>query len=260
MMKKSLTIGIVVMLGLAILIFVSFYMNKIRIAQSNNYVLVKFDSADGLKVNDEVRFRGVKCGMVDAIILTNDFVLVRLWLDKKIRVKDKSFVALQDFGILGGTKYIFLQPEGENLYSYPSDTLVGEKYDFNIAQIGIILQDIKKIVENAVPEKGKIDAITDTLYSALNKINLMVVKNDVDVRRAVNDIAYASNKVKMVIDSLYPAINSIKKEVDIFSEGSGSVKRILREDTVYLRLNKSLLQLNELLDEMKKNKLIKGCL
>ena len=259
-MKKTFTIGFVVLLGLFILIFVSFYMNKLRIAQSDNYVLVKFDAADGLKVNDEVRFRGVKCGMVDAIELHDDFVMVRLWLDKKVTAKDKSFVALQDYGIIGGTKYIFLQPEGENVYRYPEDTLIGERYDFNIAQIGIILQDIKKIVENSIPEKGKIDAITDTLYSALNKINQLVLKNDMDIRTAVNDIAYASNKVKMVVDSLYPAVNLIKKEIDVFSEGSGTVKRILREDTVYVRLNRSLEQLNELLEEMKRNKLIKGCL
>jgi len=258
--KKALTIGIVVLLGLSILIFVSFYMNRIRIAQSDNYVYVKFESVDGLRVNDEVRFRGVKCGMVDEIHLMKDFVLVKLWMDKKVTVLDRSFVSLQDYGIIGGTKYIFLQPEGENPYIFPKDTLLGVRYDFNLAQIGIILQDIKRIVERSMPEKGKIDAITDTIYSALNKINQIVVKNDTDIRKAVNDIAYASDKVRMIVDSLYPAMNIVKNEIDIFSEGSGTVKRILREDTVYTQLNKSLRQLNEILDDMKRNKLIKGCL
>ncbi|MDD3803553.1 MAG: MlaD family protein [bacterium] len=260
MKVKALTIGIVVILGLFILIFVSFYMNKIRIAQSDNYILVKFESVDGLRTNDEVRFRGVKCGMVDEIHLANDFVVVKLWMDKKIKVLDKSFVSLQDYGIIGGTKYIFLQPDGEREYLFPSDTLIGVRHDFNLAQIGIILQDIKKIAENSIPEKGKIDAITDTIYSALNKINKLVEKNDTDIRTAVQDIAYASDKVRLLVDSLYPAVNLIKKEIDMFSEGSGAVKRILREDTVYIQLNKSLRQLNDILDDMKKNKLIKGCM
>ncbi|MGE3062825.1 MAG: MlaD family protein, partial [bacterium] len=252
MKMKAFTIGIVVISGLSILIFVSFYMNKIRIAQSDNYVLVKFESVDGLKTNDEVRFRGVKCGMVEQITLKNDFVLVKLWMNKKVKVLNNSFVSLQDFGIIGGTKYIFLQPLGEADYNYPSDTLIGVRYDFNIAQLGIMLQEIKKIVENSMPEKGKINAITDTIYSALNKINQIVDKNDTDIRTAVKDIAHASDKVRLLVDSLYPAVNLVKKEIDVFSEGSGTVKRILREDTVYMQLNKSLRQLNEILDDMKR--------
>jgi len=260
MTKKVFTIGIVVLLGITIFIFILFYMNQIRMAQSGNYVLVKFNSTDGLKVNDEVRFRGVKCGMVDAIVLTDDFVLVRLWFDKRVKVPDKSFIALKDCGIIGGTKYIFLQPAGDSLYRYPKDTLIGEKHDFDIDQVGTILRDIKEVIEKSIPEKEKIDAITDTIFSALNKINSILLQNDAEIGRTVSDITYASNKVKMIVDSLYPAINLIKKEIEEFSGGSGSVKRILREDTVYVKLNKSLEQLNELLDKMKKNKLIKGCL
>lgn len=260
MTKKIFMIGIIAMIGIGLLIFVSFYMNKIRILRSKNYVLIKYDNADGLRKNDEVRFRGIKCGFVEDIILSNDFVLVKIWLKSDILVKDSTTADIADFGILGGTKYIMLQPQGNAFYNYPEDTLAGNRKDFNIAQIGSILSDIKLIIERAIPDEGKIDAITDTIFSALNKINKMVVSNDKDIANAVNDISYSANKIKYVVDSLYPAVITIKKEVDDFSNGNGSVKRILREDTVYVRLNESLLKLNELLEQLKKNKVIKGCL
>lgn len=258
--KKVFVIGLIIFIGISILIFLSFFMNKVRFFTDNNYVLVKFSHADGVKTNDEVRYRGVKCGTVVDVVLKRDFVVLKLWLKKDFNVGKNSFIAIQDLGIIGGTKYIFIQPSDDTLYRYPYDTLIGVNRDFNISEIGIIISDIREMVFNAIPSKERVNEIVDTLFSALKKINDIVEKNDKDINSIVTKLSYSSDKVSMIIDSIYPAMLSLKKEIEMFTEGSGSVKRILREDTVYIRLNESLKKLNRILDIIEKNKIIKGCL
>ncbi|HAF08346.1 MAG: Mce related protein [candidate division TA06 bacterium 32_111] len=258
--RKVFIIGLIVFIGVSIVIFLSFFMNRVRFFTDNNYVLVKFSHADGVKVNDEVRYRGVKCGTVVDVLLKRDFVLLKLWLKKDFTVGKNSLVAIQDLGIIGGTKYIFIQPSDDTLYRYPYDTLVGINRDFNISEIGIMVSDIREMVFNAIPSKERVDEIVDTLFSALKKINDIVEKNDKDISSIVTQLSYSSDKITTIVDSLYPAMLSLKKEIEIFSEGNGSVKRILREDTVYIRLNESLRKLNRILDQLEKNKIIKGCL
>lgn len=258
--SKIFWVGLVVFLGISILIFLSFFMNKFRFFTDNNYVLVKFTHADGVKVNDEVRYRGVKCGTVVDVILKKDFVVLKLWLKKDFKVGKNTLVAIQDLGIIGGTKYIFIQPFDDLSYSYPNDTLSGVNRDFNISQIGVMVSDIKDMVYNMIPSKDRVDEIVDTTFSALKKMNDIVKKNDNDIKEIVNQLSYSSNKISSVIDSIYPSLISLKKEIDIFVEGNGSVKKILRDDTIYIRLNESLKKINSILDNLEKNRLIRGCL
>lgn len=258
--SKIFWVGLVVFLGISILIFLSFFMNKFRLFTDNNYVLVKFTHADGVKVNDEVRYRGVKCGSVVDVTLKKDFVVLKLWLKKDFKVGKNTLVAIQDLGIIGGTKYIFIQPFDDLSYSYPAETLSGVNRDFNISQIGVMVSDIKDMVYNMIPSKERVDKIVDTTFSALKKINDIVEKNDNDIKDIVNKLSYSSNKISSVIDSIYPSLISLKKEIDIFLEGNGSVKKILRDDTIYIRLNESLKKINNILDNLGKNRLIRGCL
>jgi len=64
----------------------------------------------------------------------------------------------------------------------------------------------------------------------------------------------------MYVDTLYPALENINRQIDSYDKSNGTVKRLLNDDSSYIKLNRSIDKLELLLDEMRKNKLIKGCL
>ena len=260
MKKEIFWTGIIVLAGVLILLFISFYMNKIRISTSKNYVYAVIDNADGVNLHDQVRIRGVKCGYVEKIQIVNDFVVLKLWLNGQAKVTKDSYVGIHDLAIIGGSKYLMVYPGKGDPYEFPKDTIVAKRYDVSFAALGMILDEIRNMVSVVVPEGKKITGIIDSLTKSINGINRIIADNESTVKKTISDISYISENLKITVDSLYPALENINRQIDSYDKSNGTVKRLLNEDSSYIKLNRSIDKLELLLDEMRKNKLIKGCL
>lgn len=259
MKKKTLYIGIVMISALLILFLVSIFMNKIRFGSSGNFVLLKFNDINGLRVNDEVRLRGVKTGSVKSIDLLSDYVLVKIEMKNKHKIPSNSIAGIHDYAVIGGTKYIMLYPGKGIDYIFPSDTLKGENYDFSIARAAILLNDIKIMIEEAIPSKEAISSIMDSLNAAINGVNDVIHTTGKGVSEITENINTASKTLNQLMDTLSVSLNIIKSELSVYNENDNSLKSLTSDNEMYLRIEKSIRKLEIVIDDMSKNRLIKGC-
>lgn len=260
MKKEFFTTGIIVTMGILIIIFVSFYMNKIRISASRNYVYAVIDNADGVNLHDQVRVRGVRCGYVDRIQLCDDKVVLKIWLDSRVKVTKDTYAGIHDLAIIGGSKYLMLYPGTGGPYRFPEDTIEARRYDVSFASLGMVLEEIKNAVDAALPDAGVMSDAFDSLYSAVRGINRMISENEKPLANTIENLSEASMSIKTFMDSVYPALESVKRQMDSYEKSNSTVKRLLQEDSSYIKLNRDLDKLEKLIDEMRKNRLVKGCL
>lgn len=260
MRKHSIFIGIIVITGAAILIFISFYMNRIRISLDSKYVFVKFENADGLKVKDEVRIRGIKCGFVSNVDLTDDFVCARLTVKKKISIPDNTVVGIHDLAVIGGSKYLMLYPGDGASYNYPQDTLSGQNFDFNFAKIAIIMNDMKTAIENVIPDKESMTELLDSVQASVDNINKLVVNTDKSLKGLTANTGKAIETIGSTTDTLAVIINDIRESMNEYRANDNSLKSMITSDSLHMRLDRNLILLEEILNELRKNRLVKGCL
>lgn len=260
MRKQTFVIGLIVIIGLAILVFVSFYMNRIRISLDSAYVYVKFENADGLKVKDEIRVRGIKCGFVSKIELTDDFVCARLTVSKKIHIPDNSIVGIHDLAVIGGSKYLMLYPGDGPVYRFPEDTLYGTNYDFNFAKIAIIMDDLKTAVENVIPDKDALAELLDSIQSGIDNVNQLIVNTDRAMIEVTGNVDKTVNSIGTATDTLATVISGIKESIDEYRNNENTLKNILTSDSLSMKLDRNLMLLEEVLEQLKRNRMVKGCL
>ncbi len=258
--SKAFIVGIVVTIGFIILIFVSFYMNKVKIALSNNYVYVKIKNADGLLKNDEVRLRGVKCGYVREIKLIDDYVLLKLWFENDIKITKNSQIGLHDLALIGGTKYLMLYPAPGEAYKFPNDTLNAINYSLNMSKFLVLFEDFKTRLEALLPDSTSIQDIVDTIQLALSNINTLIENTDKDIHNIMVNVDTISMNVNEMVDTLTTVVYELKEEIDVYKKQDNSLKSFVSSDSLYINLQNSLDELNRLLKQLNRNKVIKGCL
>lgn len=260
MNKKTIYLGIIVITALAILLIVSIYMNEIRFSVNQQEVLVKFTNINGLRIDDEVRIRGVKCGQVKSIELHDDFVLVTLNISKSTDIGGNSIAGIHDFAFIGGTKYIMLYPgNSKDPYQLP-DTLNGENYDFSMAKISILLQDIRAMLEKSIPEPEVVSGMIDSLNLVLSNANRLIETGNTGLTEISGNLEASSYRLKSLLDTTYIALNSIKDQIDQFREKDNSLKSFVESDTLYRKFERSIDRLDRMLKSIEKNPVGRGCL
>lgn len=260
MRNRIIYIGITVMTAILILFVVSIYMNKLRLGSNDNYVLVRFSNINGLRTDDEVRLRGVKCGRVASVDLMDDYVLVKLQLNPNITISKGSIAGIHDYAVIGGTKYILIYPASGDEYSYPSDTINGESYDFSLARISILLTDIKGIIEETIPSRETIQGVIDSLNAAMAGVNEIINVTGKGIENITYNINDASKSVNVLIDSLNESMNIVTAQLKAYEENDNALKSITTSDSLYIKLQRSIDRLESILSDMSRNRLLKGCL
>lgn len=260
MNKKTIYLGVIVITALTILLIVSIYMNEIRFSVNQKKVHVKFSSINGLKVDDEVRIRGVKCGQVKSIELHEDFVLVTLNVSKSTDIAANSIAGIHDFAFIGGTKYIMLYPgNSKEPYQLP-DTLNGENYDFSMAKISILLQDIRIMLEKSIPEPEIVQGMIDSLNLILSNANKLIETGNTELIGISGNLEASSYRLKSLLDTTYIALNIVKNQVDQFRENDNSLKSFMESDTLYRKFERSIDRLDRMLKSVENNPVGRGCL
>lgn len=260
MRKKSIYIGITVLTAIVIIFIVSIYMNKLRLGSNNNYVLVKFSNINGLRTDDEVRLMGVKCGRVASVDLMDDYVLVKLQLNRNIEISSNSIAGIHDYAVIGGTKYVLIYPASGPDYAYPADTIAGESYDFSLAKISILLDDIKNIIEETIPSSETVQGVIDSLNAAIAGVNEIINVTGEGIEEITYNINDASRSINVLIDSLNESMNIVTGQLKLYEENENALKSITTSDSLYIKLQRSIDRLESVLNDISRNRFLKGCL
>ncbi|WP_027178555.1 outer membrane lipid asymmetry maintenance protein MlaD [Maridesulfovibrio bastinii] len=124
--SKETSVGIFVLLGLALIIFMSINLGDVRVFSDSHYPLTaKFNDVTGLRPNAPVEIMGVQVGYVDKISLDtkNMKAVVVLKIKKDIQLYDDAIASVKTSGLIGD-KYIKISPGGVGDPLNPGDSLI----------------------------------------------------------------------------------------------------------------------------------------
>ncbi len=107
-------VGLLVIVGSIVLLYMTFAVGKYQFGEKNGYVLqAAFDSVAGLDTKSSVRMAGVKIGVVEKVELEDSRARVTMRIDPEVKILRGSEAMIKTMGLLG-EKYVEFVPVKKN--------------------------------------------------------------------------------------------------------------------------------------------------
>ena len=277
--KRELWIGI---LGIAAILIVYLLINffkGIDIFNDGNKYYVKFNNIGEIVNSSPVYINGYKVGHVSNVIY--DFadvkeVCVEMTIDSRLRVPENSEAIINNK--LLGSSIISLVLGDSNRFAESGDTIGGKLN-------GGMMDEASKVIPQITAMMPKLDSILVSLNTILGNPAIVNSTNNIERLTAElnkttdivnkllkNDISEATEKLVKIEDDLLK-VSSQLSEVDYanivaslesslkniegltaqLNDGEGTVGMLLKDETLYKRLDNTCEAANALLEDLKQN-------
>ncbi len=277
--KSEIRVGITVLLGLIIIIWVFGWAKNITVNANRKEFTVKFSSVAGLEIGDPVTINGVRKGFVDDMRIEKNNVFVRVNIDSDIELKEDAKFYIMMLDLMGGKKLEVDPGASEN------------DLDLSLIQNGVFLGDVASAmaVLGSV-EKDLVDVIREVkiTLSSLNttltdsqfnndlkqslanltklteNLNILITANRTEINSLLNSgiklTESLNNFIETNRDSLSNTISSLKNTlddsriliskvnelIDATNSGRNNIGRLINDPTLVDDLKSSLTNLKEL--------------
>ncbi|MBI9112069.1 outer membrane lipid asymmetry maintenance protein MlaD [Maridesulfovibrio ferrireducens] len=124
--SKETTVGLFVLIGLLLIVYMSVKLGDVRILSDSHYhVSASFNDISGLRINAPVEIMGVPVGFVDNISLNLETqkAIVGLSLENKIELTDDAIASIKTSGLIGD-KYVKIALGGVGDPIEPGGTII----------------------------------------------------------------------------------------------------------------------------------------
>ncbi|MBY0426017.1 MAG: MlaD family protein [Cytophagales bacterium] len=279
----ALVSGSMLYLGFNFLKGIDFFSNAIV------YYAV-YSKVDGLTVSNPVTLNGFVIGRVKSIDLLpkqKNKLLVTLEIEEDVQL-GYSTVAVLDNTDLIGAKSIVLHMGNDSKKYTPGDTLRSE-IEKNITEI--LAEEAVPVVGHLDSTILRINSIFDTrlkgnisnmmsnleatslmlkriaaenqanlvgITGNLNQLSSSLVETEKNLKPLLSNLNTVSDSLKAMqlnktINDLDKTINDINKLVAGINEGKGTVGKLIKDDSLYVNLNRSSADLDKLLVDFKEH-------
>ena len=121
--KLEMVVGLFVLVGILCLGYLSIKLGKLEMIGGDIYeVEAQFNSASGLKPGSTIEIAGVEVGRVRGITLNEDRAMVKLAVNKTVKLYTDTIASIKTRGIIG-EKFLALSPGGGGDPLKPGDTI-----------------------------------------------------------------------------------------------------------------------------------------
>ena len=121
--KLEMVVGLFVLVGILCLGYLSIKLGKLEMIGGDVYeVEAQFNSASGLKPGSTIEIAGVEVGRVRGIVLNDDRAMVKLAVNKTVKLYTDTIASIKTRGIIG-EKFLALSPGGGGDPLKPGDTI-----------------------------------------------------------------------------------------------------------------------------------------
>jgi len=271
--KMSFISGIVIFFSIVILMITIITLSGKRIFFTRDYIIyIKFDDVIGLQDQAKVYMRGYRIGWTKNVRFLDDGVLVRVDVNKKYKIPVDSKIEINTVTLLG-EKAITIHPGKANEFVKPGATVWGENKDI-MTQAKEILEMVKaSLAEGELKDKTKkLAESIDMFHDLLKTTNAKVGQLDVaQYNEDIHQIGEAGQKAKVLLektsDSLQVGMAKFNRTLDALTKlsteltqvaqkinkGEGSAGALVNNKEYIENLNKTLVELNALIADFKKN-------
>ena len=100
----EIKVGITVLLGLIVFIWVLGWAKNFSLSSSDNLVKVKFSNVSGLEIGNNVTVNGVRKGHVKDFVIQGSTVIVTLSISSEVDIRKDAKFSLESTDLMGGRK------------------------------------------------------------------------------------------------------------------------------------------------------------
>lgn len=278
--SNEFKIGFWAIVAIIVMFYGIRYLKGINSFKEGQFYYLNCDKVDGLAVSSHVKLNGLKVGMVRSMEYDqkNKTVLVLLNLyDTDLKIPNDSRVFVQSE--LLGTSDVILDMGDATTFFQPWDTIMApaatagllEKADPIIEQVSALMPKIDTLISgiNVLVNESKmqesllqINTLTQHLNSTVNQLN-QLLRNDVP--GIINNLESATANldtittqakeadIKQLLTSTNETIQTANSLLKQMQSQDGSVGKLLNSDEVYEQLNRTIADVDSLINDIKAN-------
>ncbi len=250
--KTELKVGVTVFLALIVLLWILGWAKNASYFTETKVLTIRFDSVAGLSIGDGVYINGLKKGMVEAINLDKNNILVDVSFTEKLDLRKDASFSVMMLDLMGGKK-VEVNPGVSN-----------EPINFKEVQTGKFAGDISTTMAVLGSVQDELVSIIKDVKVSLNSINSYLTDEDMkgDIKSTIKSMHDLISKVNVLVDENKTEINSLLKNGNTFvtkantfiDNSEPQVKLTLNNLNTLLKSSDSLIVKFDKLAEETKNK------
>jgi phospholipid/cholesterol/gamma-HCH transport system substrate-binding protein len=245
-LSTEVKVGLAVLLGAVLLTYMTFAVGGFRFREGGYRLFAVFDSTAGLDKKSPVRVAGVEVGRVDEISLVDSHAKVEFRIKPDVPLKKGTQAAIRSTGLLGD-KYVELIPGKGPALLKDGETIGTIQQPADLEQLmsrfGAIADDIKAVTASLREALGtevgqqSLKEIVANIRELSGGISDFVRDNRQALGKTVSNLEAFSRALKDQGDQIMTSLGEITRKV---SKGEGTLGKLVNDDQVYNKLNRSL--------------------
>jgi len=281
MVSSELKVGIMILIGILILFYMSFRVGKYGVFSEHGYELTAvFINASGLDVKTPVKIAGVEVGKIKKISLDGFKALATLTLKDNLRIPVDSRISIRSQGILGD-KFLEIIPGNDQKLLVQGGRIqdVIEPPDFdqlfasmNVAakNFGETMGELKDIISEK--EKANIKKSIENFQEVSGDFKNLIKDNKGNISRVVSNVDETMSGLKLMVkdvesgkgtlgllvkdETLYndarEAVNVLKTISADINQGKGTLGKFVKDEALYDETKATMANIKDLTDGIKK--------
>ena len=218
----EIKVGITVLLGLIVFIWILGWTKNFTFSSSDNHVLVRFNNISGLEIGNNVTVNGVKKGHVQDYNIEGSSVIVTLYVASDVKLKKDAAFFLESTDLMGGRK-IEIFPGNSN-----------EPLNLKSVHQGTYITDIAGVIALFGDLQDKISIIANEAAKTFQSLNSFL--NDKAFMQEVRNSVVNLNRVTAKFEQV------LSENQQNIAEITENTKEITAGTKVFLHENKDNFQ------------------
>ena len=188
--KTEIKVGITVVLGILIFLWILGWAKNFSITSSNRPVFVQFDNVTGLEIGDNVVVNGLRKGFVKDMQIKQDHVIVTLSLAKEVDLREDAKFSISMLDLMGGKK----------VGVFPGISPI--EFNYNSIHNGIFYSDIPSVMSMLGSVQEDIVASLKDMRITLSSLNKYLTDDELtkNIKNSVANLNQISQKMIIMID------------------------------------------------------------
>ncbi|MEO0232255.1 MAG: MlaD family protein [candidate division WOR-3 bacterium] len=250
-MEKKTRIKVAIFTIFAIFLMIGAYMwfTEFRLGLKRYYYEVVVEDASWLERGDIVTLSGVNKGRVEKIDIEKDKVVIKFFLDG-IKLREGAKIFVENQGFLGRKRVMVKQGKGDEL---PSGTRV---YGSTIPDLGDLVREGGELIDTIKKILHKVNKIAGNMEGGVQEVKNNIVLLSSDLKKtseSLREIIERGGEIEGVVKNLNEITARLKKISDYLENEEGSLGKIIKDKTLYNKIDSTLTSLNLLLKDINKN-------
>ncbi len=288
---NEVKVGVTALLTIIVFIWLYNFLKGKEIFSSKARYYVVYDKVSGLVESSPVEVNGYKVGVVQTIRFTDPEsgrLLVVLSVDKGFRLPVNTVAEITTATLIAGMKVQLVFGSGPGTYS-SGDTIPGRIAESVISKLENELVPLKNKAESVIL---KLDTVLGSLNEIMNdefrdnvNAGIASLRNTADgidkadlgaslenMKKITGMLADNTTRINQTLENLesvtdtlaaadiYTTVNNLKSGlekmtvlIENINKGKGTAGQIMTNDSIYVNLNRSLADLDLLLQDLKAN-------